>query len=410
MTFLSGTVTTGVAFTALNDFGFGFTLLDTSRDSSVEFNVADTITLNIYPLPVNKLVGGEIYPDRTDFRSFFTITANTANTITVKTGSDMTLVASEGDTAKIQYVQELSGGYDGIADIDDTDYVLAYDTLTSPLIGMRGKNLGLVKLATPGVTATAVQKAGAAFGLSQNWEYRYEVPLNITDEQSVDEYINETLGRNDLVTVSWPSWIKVAREGGGTKIVTATGAIHGREARIAVNFEGYHKAAAGTDAILSNALGLPDAFEDKVINEEFLTPKGINFLKVVDGNVILWGDELPSIDTALRDKHAREYLSHTENVLLENYNFIIFALNNVATQNVLKSSFITYFTPEFAKGAIVGDNLLDAINLKIDSENNTPITRANGDLNASLELNIVNTVKRFIITIGKATGVTEIVA
>lgn len=409
MPFVTGlTVTTGVAFTAPNDFGFGFTLNEISGDSTKTFDIADSIIIEMAPYEVNGLVDGILYPNVTKPRFKFTIISNTVDSITVKTGSDMTSDASTGDKFRVEYIQELEGGYDGIANIDDLDYETAYDTSTSILKNLRGKNLGLVKLATPGVTSTSVQKAGVAFAESQNWQYRYEIPYNITDELDAEEYCNDTLGRNDFAVTAWPSYIKVSKSGGGLKLITATGAIHGVEARFARNYDGYHKAAAGIDAILSNALALPDGFENQK-DEEFLNPVGINVLKFKEGNVIIWGDRTLSLDPAYKYKHQREYLSHVENVLLENFDYIIFALNNNETREQLKSSFIQYFTPELAKSAIVGDSLQDAINLKIDDENNTAITEANGDLNAELSLRIVGTVERFIITIGKL-GVTESLA
>lgn len=402
-----GTLISGVAFAAVNQFGFGFTLLDASRDSTKTFAAADTVSVVIRPLEVGALIGGNVLPDEAKFRDKFQIVANTSTTITAKTGSDMTLVAAIGDTFGAEYEKELAGGYDGIADITDTDFLNAYDPETSPLVGLRGKNLGLVKLSTPGVTATAVQKAGVAFGEGQNWQYRYEIPSNIVSETAAEEFINDTLGRNDFAVGSFPSFGKVSNpQGEGLKLVTMTGAIHGAEALVAKNFNGFHKAAAGVDVKLTNMLQRPDGLEDKVLDEEFLNPVGLSILIKKAGNFVIWGDRTLGIDTAFRFKHQRETLSHYENTFLENFDFIIFALNNSETGEQLKSTFVAFFTPEFAKGAIVGDSLGDAVTIKIDEENNTLLTRTAGDLNAEIGVRIVDTVERFIITISKL-GITE---
>jgi len=402
-----GTLTSGVAFAAVNQFGFGLTLIETVRTSTKEFAINDTVSVEVRPLEVNALVGGDVLPDEAAFRDKFEIVANDAVSMTVKTGSDMTTIGSLGGTFSAEYVKELGGGYDGIADISDTDFINAYDPGTSPLRSLRGKNLGLVKLATPGVTATAVQKAAVAFGEGQNWQYRYEVPANIVSEQAAEEFINDTLGRNDFAVGSFPSFGKVSNpQGQGLKLITMTGAIHGVEAKIAKDFDGFHKAGAGIDAILSNMLARPDGLEDKVLDEEFLNPVGLSILKKISGNFIIWGDRTLGLDSAFKFKHQRETLSHYENTFLENFDFIIFALNNSETAEQLKSTFVAFFTPEFAKGAIVGDSLSDAVTIKIDDENNTLITRAAGDLNAEIGVRIVDTVERFIITISKL-GITE---
>lgn len=406
-------ITSGVAFAAPNDFGYGFTLRDSTLDSSREWQAGDTITVIVEPFETDALVGGQLFPDESDSRTKFRIVSNDANSITVKTGSDMTSAASAGDIFRVQYIQELRGGYDGIAEIADSNYEDTYDTETSPLRSLRGKNLGLVKLATPGITASAVQKAGVAFSESQNWQYRYEIPANITDEVDAEEFVNATIGRNDFAKVHWPSYVKVSKEGGGLKLITATGMIHGEEALIANNFQGFHKAAAGEDAILGQALALPDGMGDdrEPLDEEFLNPQGINVIREKSGNLVLWGDRSLSIDPAFTFVHKREYLSHVENIFLENFDFIIFALNSedASTQSQLIAAFIAFWTPELAKNAIVGDTVQEATQLKIDSENNTDVTRAAGNLFADMSIRIVDTVERFIIRIGQQ-GVTEDVA
>ena len=402
-----GTLTSGVAFAAVNQFGMGFTLIDMTRDSTKVYADGDTITIEIRPLEVGKLVGGLLFPDVGDFRDRFEIVGNTAELITVKNGSDMTLTADLRDTFRVSYLQEMSSGYDGIADIADIDFLNAYDSGTSPLKGLRGQNLGLVKLGTPGVTATAIQKAGVSFGEGQNWQYRYEIPANIVSEQAAEEFINDTIGRNDFGVVFFPSFGKVTNPlGEGLKLISMTGAIHGAEAKVAKDFDGFHKAAAGLDVKLTNMLARPDGLEGKTLDEEFLNPIGIGVIKKLGGNFVLWGDRTAGIDPAFKFKHQRETLSHYENTFLENFDFIIFALNNSETQEQLKSTFIAFFTPEFAKGAIVGSSLADAVVIKIDDENNTLITRAAGDLNAEIGVRIVDTVERFIITISKL-GITE---
>ena len=410
--FLTGqNVTSGVAFASLNEYGFGFTVIDTTKDSTKVWANNDTLTVVVEPLEVNKLAGGLLYPKATDFRTKFGIASNTANAITVKVGSDMIAGGAVlGDAFRVEYARELGGGYDGTVAVTDAIYLAAYDTGTSPLRSLRGKNLGLIKLATPGITATAVQKQGAAFAFSQNWQYRYEIPANIVSESAAEEYINETLGRNNAAVVTFPSYAKVTNPTGeGLKQTTMTGAIHGVESRIARNFDGFHKAGAGEDAILSNIVELPAGFKDKVLDEEFLNPVGIGIIKVVSGNFVIWGDRNVGLDTAFRFKHHREYLSHIENIFLENFDFIIFALNNTAARERLKSTFVAFFIPEFAKGAIVGKDLAAAARIKIDDENNTPLTTSNGDLNAEIGVQLVDTVERFIITISKL-GVTEALA
>lgn len=408
MPFLTGlTVISGVAFTTPNVYGFGFTLIDTSLDPTKTWAIADTLTLIMRPFALNALEGGFVFPKESLFREKFQIISNTANTLTVKPGSAMTSNAASGDDFRLQYVQEMSGGYNGLADLTDSDYEVAYDTDNSPLRALRGQNLGLIKLASPGVTAAAVQKAGAAFGLANNWTFRYEAPSNILSEDAADEYFSETLGKNDLAFPAFPSFGKISNPAGkGLKLIPLTGHIHGVEAKFANDNTGFHKPAAGEDAILTGILELVDGLPDRPLDEEFLNPRGIAVIKQISGNFVIWGNKTFGTDPGFTFKHHRETLSHYENVFLENFDFIIFALNNPNLKETLLSSFSDFFRPEFARSAITGRNLSDAVRIKIDDENNTSSTEEAGDLFAEIAPRIVGAVERFVMKISRL-GITE---
>lgn len=398
---------TGKALVAPNAWLMGGVLHST--DPVDDFGVADTITLISDPFPANGLVGGFLIPDKADRRIKFQIVSNTGSTITVRSGSDMTVEAALGDEYIVQAAIELEGGYDGVAGIGDQDFIDAWSVADSLFNQLFGKNKGLVKLGTPGVSATAVQKAGAAYAEAKNYQYRYEVPANVTLDESVEALINDTIGRNDFAVVSFPSFASVIDPlgEGGLKQISLTGAIHGREALVAKNFQGFHKAAAGIDITLPRIVKLPTG--ERVLDEEFLNPQGINIIKKKDGNFIIWGDRTVGVDSAFKFKHQREYLSHVEHVLQENFDFIIFAINNADTVALAQTALTVYFLGEFAVGAFEGATFEEGVRIKIDSEINTAITAAAGDLNAQIRLKIVNTVERFNISIGKA-GIFESLA
>jgi phage tail sheath protein FI len=285
-----------------------------------------------------------------------------------------------------------------------------WDTNTSPFRGVVGKNFGLLKLANPGVTSTSVQKAGKAYASAKNYQYREEVPANITTEQAVEEYVNDTLGRSNYAVVSWPSYGSVSdpdSSDGKLKLVSLTGMIHGREARIAADNDGYHKAQTDINATLPALLKIPTG--DTVLNEEFLNPQGINIIKKTRGNYVLWGDRTLWLTTDWKWKHQRELMSYYELVLQENFDFIIFAISDPSTQAVALTTLNAFFLQEYVKRAIRGDKFSDAAIIKIDSENNTNATRDAGDLHASISLRLADTVERFIMTMGKQ-GIFESVA
>lgn len=376
---------------------------------------ADVLTIHYKPFEASTLIGGSLYPDKANAKlEYYRITANTHKTITVAAGSDLTVSGAPADAFMVVAAIEMAGGADGNADVIDSDYEQqAWDVDNSPFNDIAGQNLGLVKFATPGVTSTAVQKAGVAYAEAKNHQYRYEAPSNVTTEQSVLGLVNDTLGRSDYAVLAWPSYGYVpdpdpafAREG-RLKLIPTTGMIHGREARIAVDYDGYHKAEAGIDATLPRLLKIPTG--DSRLNEELLNPAGIAVIKKKQGNFVIWGDRTLHRDPAWRFKHQREQMSYYEQVLQASFDFIIFAINDAISDKLAETALITFFLPEFVKRALRGKTFKDAAIIKVDEENNTDLTRANGDKYAQVSLRLADTVERFIIQIGKQ-GIFESVA
>jgi hypothetical protein len=265
-----------------------------------------------------------------------------------------------------------------------------------------GKNKGLVKLAAPGAVATAVQKAGAALAEAFGYEWRYDLTSTLVSEDTAIAQVDSTLGRNDFAVAAFPSFAKVhVPELTGLKTISMTGAICGREALVAKNYDGYHKAAAGIDVTFPRVVEIPTG--DTVLNEEKLNPRGLAVIKKVKGNFILWGDRTVSVDPSWKWKHQREQMSHYEHVLLENFDWIIFAINDPIEQISALTTLKSYFFPEWKpKRALRGKTFEEAATLKVDNEINTDATRAAGDMLAEITLRLADTVERFQISIGKA--------
>lgn len=397
-----GSVTLGTPFTPNNVL---FSPPFTVTAGASPLVATDTLVINYKPFIADQLIDGYVYPDKPNSKlEKYRIVDNDHKTITVAAGSDLTASGAIDDYFMVEAEKPLAGGVDGVADIVDADYTnQAWDTSTSPFNRIHGRNMGLVKMATPGVTATAVQKAGVAYAEAKNHQYRYEVPSASLTETSAITLVNDTLGRNDFAVMAMPSYGYVADPDGGTegkrKLVSLTGMIHGREARMAADYDGYHKAQAGTAATLPAILELTTG--EAILDEELLNPVGIAVVKKVSGNFVIWGDRMLYVDPTWMWKHQREQMSYYEHVLQENFDWIVFAINDAATRELAKVALTSFFLPEWRKRALRGDQFTDAAIIKIDDENNTNATMAAGDMHAQISLRLADTVERFIITIGK---------
>jgi phage tail sheath protein FI len=302
---------------------------------------------------------------------------------------------------------------DGNHGVVDSTYTSGPWDVSSPFFNrLFDKGFGLVKFATPGVTSAAVQQAGKAYAAAKNYQYRYEVLSSIVTESAAITYVNDTLGRDDFVAVAFPSYysgIDPNDTGEGKwKEIPLTGLIHGREARMAADYDGYHKAAAGVDAKLPGVLAIPTL--EAVLDEEQLNPQGLQVIKKKKGNFVIWGDRIPFTDPTWKWKHQREQMSYYEHVLQENFDWIIFMINDPITQPLALVALQTFFLPEWTpKRALRGDTFEEAAILKVDNEINTDATRDAGDMHAKVSLRLADTIERFIIEIGKQ-GIFESVA
>jgi hypothetical protein len=395
-----GTGATDALFTPNNKWSPPFTV----TEGGTALASGDIMVINYKPFVADSLINGYLYPDKPNASlEKYRIVDNDHDSITVADGSDLTVSGAATDEFLVEAALEMEGGRNGISALVDADYTQqAYDVDSSPYNRIFGRNYGVVKFATPGVTATAVQKAMAAYAAAKNHMCRYEIPSGTTDDNSAIAYINETIGRSDYAAVAFPSYSYVSDPDsteGRLKLIPNSGQVMGREARIAVDYDGYHKAAAGLEAVMPQTLKLPTG--ERILNEELLNPAGIQVIVKKQGNFVVWGDRTLYTDPTWKWKHQRELMSFYENVLRENFDWIVFAINDPITEKLALAALRSYFFPEWTKRALRGDTFEDAAKLKIDAENNTDATRAAGDMWADISLRLADTVERFLIRIGK---------
>lgn len=389
-----GSGTIGTPVPADNVYTIGFTL----TDGITPLADNDVVEIYIRPLEVSAMKGFTLIPDVDERRAVLRIKDNDHDTITVATGVNLGDYTEADKWFRVNYPQALAGGYDGLEGLSDADYIQAFEVGSG--LDALGELRAFVKVATPGENAAAVQKAGIAFADRHNFQFRYEIPSTIVDEADAEEYINDTIGRNDFAVGAFPSYGKITNPAGAGRItVPLTGMIHGREALVARNYNGYHKAAAGIDVTLPFVLELPTG--EKVLDEELLNPQGIQVIKFYAGNAIIWGDRTLALDPAWKWKHQREMMSYYETDLMNNFGWIIFAINNPRMMGLANAALRDYFRAEWKKEALQGATFEEACEIKIDTEINTPGTRAAGDMFAEVTLWLADTVERFAITISK---------
>jgi hypothetical protein len=387
----------------------------------------DTITIDVRTLWPDELIGGKVTAKVGD-NILYTIVDNDRTTVTVTATADLTEggTVTAGEEYRIEWPERFGGGYDGyVAGMVSADYEPLFDSVSSPLKRLKGMNMGLVKVAIPGIAkpsdAVVLQQKARELALAYNWQYRVEIPDEIETEQGALDWVNNTYGRLDLTVTFFPSFMYIrdplARSGSEARetLVSVTGMQLGREALTARQNDGYQKAGAGVDVTLplvvrAPVLGRPD--RPTRLDEELLNPSGINPYRWASGGatIIAWGDRTLDQQTDFRFKHKREQLSHYANILLENFDWAIFQINDPDADADVLTALHAYFLAEYRKRAIRGDSFVGgrdpAAIIKMDGENNTPATRAQGDQIVDISLRFADVVERLKISIG-AIGITE---
>jgi hypothetical protein len=397
--------TDAVPYVADNVYSIGFTVSGTTPV------VGEKFTIYVLPLITDEAINGKIIlPDvSTAPKGGFSISDNAVTQVNIGSG-DLTCGGTlAGDIkVRLQYRQTLSGGYDGIYKLDSVDFTDVFAAETSPFNKTQDQAYGLIKLGVPGVwkyggsvDATVVQKAGVAYADDKNHQFRAEIQDTVTDEFVAKAYVTDTLGRSNYEKVIFPSYATVADpiKEGLLKVVPVMGMVHGREAKTAKDYNGYHKVAAGIYTTLPKIKEIPTG--DTKLNGEVLNPAGLQRIERKQGNFVIWGARLPSQDNAWKFCQQRELMSYYEHVLQESFDWVIFAINDPSEQPMLMSTLQSFFTAEWKKRALRGATFNDACKIKLDDENNTDATRAAGDLNVEISLQLADTVERFIITVGK---------
>lgn len=219
--------------------------------------------------------------------------------------------ATVGDRFLVEYPTQFAGGFDG-----DTSSLLPYYFTKFADVDLNhlenatfGRNVGLIRMATPGEWSLSVQKAFAQLASAKAYEYRAEISPAINTAAMAESFLNNELGRNDFISVGFPSYCWISNPlGAGERMISMSGDIMGGEARTAVINAGYHVPYAGMSAVIARAIRLP--FDALPSDESILNLTGIQTIKIMGGNAVVWGARTPSVSSIFQFLHVRRIQSH----------------------------------------------------------------------------------------------------
>lgn len=297
--------------------------------------------------------------------------------VEVNQGYDLMQQVQEGDRYLLVYPQNLTRGYDGSTHSLIPFYFTKYFDLDRNHLenATFGQNLGLIRIATPGISDVVVQKAGAAYAAGKAYEYRGEIPPNYNTAASAEAFLNQDLGRNDFLVVAFPSYAFISSPfGAGDRLISLSGDLMGGESYRSVVNQGYFVPFAGVQAILPRVTKLP--FEAFPADEAILNLAGIHTVKKIFGNVVNFGARSPAISPTYDFTHIRRTQSNYVRVFLEARTLlellfapnqpylaeqVVLILNNFARREYKKGVFTQYLSFVQAvqiEGGLGSDNII----------------------------------------------------
>jgi len=329
---------------------------------------------------------------------------------------DLTFSTQSGSTFFVPYPQNLTKGYD-----DDTSNILSYHFTKFADVDRNhlenatfGKDMGLIRIACPGISDIAIQKAFAFYAQEKGYEFRGEIPSSYTTAAAAEAFVNNELGRNDFITLAFPSYGYIANPfAAGDRMVPISGEIMGGESKKAVVAEGYHVPFAGVTAILSRIIKLP--FEIMPSEEAVINIAGIQPIKSMYGNIVVFGGRVPSVSTLydfihirrIQTNFVRQFLearTALEVLFLPNQPIvleqIIMTLNNFASREYRKGVFTKYLNFEQAV-QITGGDLASGINVVNNNSGKDAIVAViNGKLSIYFQYTPTGIVEQLSINCG----------
>lgn len=267
---------------------------------------------------------------------------------------DLQTVATIGDYFTVSHTQPLTKGYDGNPAQMNPWY---YQKFADPDLNyieraVINRNVGLVRIFTPGISGIEIQKAFMNYAEQKSFEYRAEIPSYVRTSASAEAFVLQQLGRSDNISVAFPSYGEKSNPlGAGYRYTSLSGMIAGGESRRALANRGYHVPFAGLQAVLPNILRIP--FNAEPSDEAVLNLAGIQPILSMDGRIVVFGARGPAQDETYTFLHISRLQRHYTRVFLEARNLMnmMFLPNQPGVSDQLLLIFEQFAQLEYAKGA-----------------------------------------------------------
>ncbi|GCL40762.1 phage tail sheath family protein [Dolichospermum planctonicum] len=200
-------------------------------------------------------------------------------------------------------------------------------------------------------------------------------------------------------------WIQVYDP--ATKInifVPPSGHIAGVYARVDGE-RGVHKAPANVP--LLGALDLQ--FNISKAKQDRLNPQGVNVIRKLNGNILVWGARTLGGDANLEFKYinVRRHFCYLKDSIDKGTQWVVFEPNTPELWAKIRRNISAFLTLEWRKGALFGTTPQEAFYVKCDAENNPPALRDLGQVVIEIGVAAVKPAEFVIFRLSQWSGTKE---
>ncbi|GJL74453.1 phage tail sheath C-terminal domain-containing protein [Nitrosomonas sp.] len=187
----------------------------------------------------------------------------------------------------------------------------------------------------------------------------------------------------------------------GRVYVAPSGHIAGIYARTDVE-RGVHKAPA--NCAVRGAINVKYYLSKR--HQEGLNPQGVNCIRNINGNVMVWGARTIGGDHNLEWKYinVRRTMLFLRESIDEGTQWVVFEPNDIALWGKIKRNVSAFLTNVWRSGALFGATPEEAFYVKCDAELNPPEVRDLGQVVTEIGVAIVRPAEFVIFRIAQSTG------
>jgi phage tail sheath protein FI len=217
--------------------------------------------------------------------------------------------------------------------------------------------------------------------------------------------LKEKLPKNSDYAAFYFPWIQVYDPSTEKNIfVPPSGHIAGVYSRVDGE-RGVHKAPANVP--LLGALDLQ--FNTSKAKQDGLNPQGVNVIRKLNGNILVWGARTLGGDANGEFKYinVRRHFCYLKDSIDKGTQWVVFEPNTPELWAKIRRNISAFLTLEWRKGALFGTTPQEAFYVKCDAENNPPALRDLGQVVIEIGVAAVRPAEFVVFRLSQWAGTKE---